>query len=134
MNLYGVLQSACLCNFVFGGSWQLYGPEDLLNVMRSVTGWDLNMDEMMALGERRQIMLRAFNVREGFTRADDSLPKKMLKPLQGGRSDGIALTQAEFEGGLDEFYRLSGWDEQGTPTRERLEKLGVGWVAETMAA
>jgi aldehyde:ferredoxin oxidoreductase len=132
MNLYGVLQSACLCNFVFGGSWQLYGPEEMLGVINSVTGWGMSLDEMMTIGERRQIMLRAFNVREGFTRADDSLPKKLLKPLQGGKSDGIALTQAEFDNGLNEFYRLSGWDEQGTPTRERLMALGLAWVADEM--
>ncbi|MBI5878661.1 MAG: aldehyde ferredoxin oxidoreductase family protein [Chloroflexi bacterium] len=130
MNLYGVLNSACLCNFVFGGSWQLYGPEEMLNVINMSAGWNMTMDEMMTVGERRQLMMRAFNSRDGLKRADDALPTKMFKPLTGGKSDGIALTEAEFDASVEYFYNENGYDDRGIPTRSRFESVGLGWVAD----
>ncbi len=130
MNLYGVLNSACLCNFVFGGSWQLYGPDDMLGVINSSTGFNLSMEEMMQVGERRQLLMRAFNAREGLNKVNDVLPQKTFKPLKGGKSDGIALTHEEFDASVEDFYRINGYDDNGVPTRGRLESVGLGWVAD----
>ena len=60
-------------------------------MMRAVTGWDVTIDEMQQIGERRLNMLRAFNAREGVGRDQDTLPKKLFKPLKGGASDGMVI-------------------------------------------
>ena len=80
--------------------------------MRAVTGWeDFDLEELMEIGERRLIMLRAFNAREGLDRTDDRLPAKFFTPLTGtGPTRGVALDHAVIEGALDEYYRLAGWD------------------------
>jgi len=69
----------------------------------------------------------AFNVREGFSRADDTLPERMFTPLEGGALAGVSYPRAEFEHALDELYRLKGWDPTtGTPTPEKLRSLELG--------
>jgi hypothetical protein len=60
-------------------------------------GWDITVDELMAVGARRLNLFRAFNVREGLDRRADKLPKKFLKALKGeGPTAGVALTVVLF--------------------------------------
>lgn len=130
--LYSALDSLNLCQFVFGPAWQLYGPDQMVELVNAVTGWDTDIDELLALGERRINLQRAFNAREGMNREDDALPEKFFKKaLEGGASDGFILDRKQFEDALDSYYLQSGWDvETGTPTRASLERLGLGWTAD----
>jgi len=133
--MYSALDSLNLCQFVYGPAWQLYGPADMVETVQAVTGWDdVTLDELQALGERRLNMLRAFNAREGLDREADKLPEKMFKKaLKGGASDGFKIDRNEFEAALNSYYQQSGWDvETGTPTRAKLESLGLGWVADQL--
>jgi aldehyde:ferredoxin oxidoreductase len=129
--LYSALDSVGVCQFVFGPSWHLYDTGQLVQMINAVTGWDVTVDELLTVGERRLNLLRAFNAREGIGREADTLPKKMFQPLRGGKSDGIALTEAEIETAKDVYYALAGWDvRSGTPTREKLESLGLEEILE----
>jgi aldehyde:ferredoxin oxidoreductase len=131
---YSLMDSVNVCQFVYGPAWQLYGPEDLLQMIQAVTGWDVTMEELQQVGERRLNMLRAFNAREGVDREHDKLAEKMFKKaLKGGPSDGIAVDKAQFEAALDEYYRQNEWDvETGAPSRSKLEALELGWVADQL--
>ena len=131
---YSFLDTADLCQFVWGPAWSLFGPQDAVDAVRAVTGWtDFDIDELMEIGERRLNMLRAFNAREGIDRKHDKLPAKFFKPLTGtGPTKGVALDPAVIDGALDEYYRLAGWDgETGNPTPETLARLGLDWVSVT---
>jgi aldehyde:ferredoxin oxidoreductase len=129
---YSMLDSINVCQFVYGPSWHLYGPNQLVEMARAVTGWDLSLWELMKVGERRLNMMRAFNVREGLTREDDVLPPKVAQPKKGGTSDGMFMAPEELEEAKDLYYAMSGWDERGVPSRARLEELGIGWVADEL--
>ena len=132
---YSMMDTLTLCQFVYGPTWCLYGPNDTVNMVKAVTGWDVTLDELMQLGHRRIALMRTFNAREGFGRKDDSLPKKFFQPLVGvGPSAGVALDHAEFEAALDEYYKLAGFTGQGTPTSETLTHLGVAWAADYLPA
>ena len=126
--LYSALDSLNLCQFVYGPAWQLYGPDDIVDLVQSVTGWqDFSYAELEKVGERRINMMRAFNAREGFDRGNDLVPEKLFKPLKGGASDGWKLDQAELAAAMENYYQLTGWDKKsGNPTREKLEELGSG--------
>ncbi len=127
-HMYSFLDSANLCQFVWGPTWQLYGPQDTLEVVRRITGWDnFTMEEMLLVGERRLNMLRLFNAREGITREQDRLPKKFYKTLQGdGPSGGVALDLEEITQAQDWYYEMSGWHAvTGNPLPETLERLGL---------
>ncbi len=126
---YSCLDSIGMCQFVFGPAWQLYGAEDLVQVVRAVTGWDVTAEELMTVGKRRLNMMRAFNAREGIDRQADRLPKKMEIALTGGDTDGVSVTLDEVEKAKDWYYALAGWDVQtGVPKAETLQELGLGWI------
>ena len=93
--IYSALDSYNLCQFVYGPSWHLYDPDQMVETIRAITGWDVDMDEVLTVGQRRLNLIRAFNAREGFGRDDDKLPKKLSKALVGGRSDGLFINGAE---------------------------------------
>ncbi len=131
--LYSCLDTLNLCQFVFGPAWQLYGPAQLVEAVQYITGWDVTLEELMEVGERRLNMLRAFNAREGLGREADQLPGKMWKALKGGPSDGWKLDPEEIERAKDTYYALAGWDvETGIPTREKLNALGLDWMADLL--
>jgi aldehyde:ferredoxin oxidoreductase len=124
--------SVTVCQFVWGPSFQLYDSNQLVDLVRAVTGWDVSLWELMKVGERRLNLLRAFNAREGVGVEGDTLPAKMMRPLEGGRSDGVAVDQEEVEEAKALYYRMAGWNEDGRPARPKLEELGLGWVADEL--
>ena len=130
--MYSAMNSLCVCQFVFGAAWQLYSAGQFAELVRAATGWDFNLFELMKIGERTLNLQRAFNAREGFTKADDTLPKKLFQPRKGGPSDGIFVPPEQLDNALDMYYEMSGWDNEGRPTRLKLEELGIGWVADTI--
>jgi aldehyde:ferredoxin oxidoreductase len=131
--MYSFLDSANLCMFVFGPAWQLYGPDQIVEIVRAITGWEATIDELLQIGERRLNLLRSFNAREGIGRSEDTIPQKLQKALIGGKSDGIAISEQEVEQAKDWYYSKAGWDViTGNPTRAKLEQLGLGWVADEL--
>jgi aldehyde:ferredoxin oxidoreductase len=132
---YSMLDSAELCQFVYGPTWTLYDGKDTVNMINSVTGWDLTLEELMDVGRRRISLFRTFNAREGLGRKDDQLPKKFLKALKGtGPTAGFALAQEEFDSALNTYYKLAGLNSDGAPTRETMKKHDVEWAAEYLPA
>ena len=132
--IYSMTDSINMCQFVWGPSWQLYGPQHMIKMVQAVTGWNVSLDELLEVGERRLNMMRAFNAGEGITREGDTLPQKFYqRPLAGGPTDGWKVDKTEFDNALTEYYRQCGWDEAtGNPTRETLVRLGLDWVAEKL--
>jgi aldehyde:ferredoxin oxidoreductase len=131
-HMYSAMDSLNLCQFVYGPAWQLYGPMEMVETVRAITGWDVDLAELQRVGERRLTMLRMFNAREGLDRAADTLPEKFFKrPLVGGPSDGWRVDRDEFEAWLDTYFELCGWDvTTGVPGKAKLEALGLEWLAE----
>ena len=119
-----------VCMFVWGPEWPIMGASQLVDMVRAVTGWNVSLWELMKAGERSVNMMRAFNAREGFTSAEDKLPPKLFQPLTGGPSDGATAPEEEFAAAAKIYYGMCGWDEEGRPTRAKLEELGLGWVAD----
>jgi aldehyde:ferredoxin oxidoreductase len=131
--LYSALDTFNVCQFVFGPAWHLYSAGQLVQAVRLITGWDVTVEDLLQVGERRLNLMRAFNAREGFGRDEDRLPKKIYRPLQGGKSDGVYMTEAELENAKDLYYQMAGWEvSTGVPTRKKLEKLELGWVADLL--
>jgi aldehyde:ferredoxin oxidoreductase len=130
---YSMLDTLELCQFVWGPAWTLYGPQEAADMVKAITGWDISVDELMVVGERRLNLMRTFNAREGIDRKADKLPKKFYKALQGeGPTAGMALTHEEIESALDGYYQLAEWTNDGIPTKAKLEKLDLAWAAEML--
>jgi aldehyde:ferredoxin oxidoreductase len=130
---YSCLDTVNICQFVFGPAWHLYSMGQLAEAVQLITGWEVDVEELQQIGERRLNLLRAYNAREGIGREADRLPKKLHKALVGGKSDGYQVTEQEVEQAKDWYYAMSGWDvETGMPTRQKLEQLGLEWVADEL--
>jgi len=117
----GVLtNSLVLCLFmVDGGDWSMTDVTDLFN---AITGWDYSVDDLMLAGERGFTVQRLNNIRDGYNKATDILPKKMFQVAKEGFRAGKAIP---FEDLMKDYYALRGWDENGAPSKETMERLNL---------
>jgi aldehyde:ferredoxin oxidoreductase len=123
-----------MCAFLLDMAVVGIAAQNTASLMEAVTDFTYTPDEVLQVGERINNLAHAFNVREGLTRADDTLPERLLtEPLKGGASKGHFISRDELDQMLDEYYAERGWDvETGVPTREKLEELGLGYVADQL--
>ena len=126
---FSIMDTLCLCMFVWGPCWELYGPDDLIDLCKYGLGWETSLFELMRVGERRINMMRFFNAREGFTKKEDVLPDRLFKPFMDGPSEGVQLNKDKFYEARELYYSFAGWDEEtGNPTESTLRKLSLGWL------
>ncbi|MDA1015557.1 MAG: aldehyde ferredoxin oxidoreductase, partial [Planctomycetota bacterium] len=78
------------------------------------------------IGERTWNLERLWNNKAGLTRADDSLPKRLL--TEGHKAGPSAGVTVDLEKMLDEYYLGRGWDNAGTPSQEKLQELGLAAI------
>ena len=118
---------ASYCFFV---PWT-YG--EMVDLVNATTGWNTTLEELLMVADRAITMGRAFNAREGFTPADDKLPKRFFSPPGSGplAERNVAIDPEKMDESVRTFYYLMGWDpETGVPTDKTLDRLGIGWVAD----
>lgn len=98
-------------------------PTGICEYLNAVTGADYTLDELQAAGQRIINAERMFLVKAGFTREDDSLPKRITdEPFTEGPSKGHIC---ELDNMLDEYYRERGWGQDGVPTKAKLDELDL---------
>jgi aldehyde:ferredoxin oxidoreductase len=93
----------------------------------------MTADQIMEAGRRIVTLERCFNMREGLSRKNDTLPWRIMHEYQKDLDleEGAILPQERLDIMLDEYYRLRGWDqESGRPTEATLRHLGLGFVTE----
>ncbi len=95
---------------------------EIVSMMAPATGLDFTFEKSIAQGDRIWNLERLFNLRAGFTAADDTLPARMLQPVPGGPRTG---SRAQLQENLRTYYELRGWDEAGVPTPAKLAELGL---------
>lgn len=129
--LWSFYNCASVCNFAFVPR-SITTLAELVELVKGVTGWETSLWELMKAGERAINMARAFNVREGFSRKDDTLPERFFEPLEGeGPLKGFHLDRRVFQEALDLYYGMMNWDaEKAKPTRSKLIELDIDWVWE----
>lgn len=102
-------------------------PQTQADLLNAACGYNLNVAELMKIGERGWTIKRAINNRLGLTRANDKLPKAFLEPYQEGGAAGYVIPFAEM---LEAYYEARGWDkETGKPSKEKLLELGMEEIA-----
>jgi len=115
---------ACVFGVVARGIVPL---DDLVELVRAVTGWHTSLWELVKSGERVNTMARLFNLREGIGREQDRLPETFFRPFVGGPLDGKnALDKRAFDQAIQAYYSMAGWDpETGIPTDGKIHELGL---------
>lgn len=104
-----------------------YNYDQTARLVSAVTGWNTGITELLKTAERVVTLARLFNVREGFTAADDRLPARFFQPKTDGVLSGSdkGLDPEKMERAKSYYYGLMGWDAGGIPTPEKLEELGI---------
>ena len=98
-------------------------PQAMLSLYGAVTGITLEEEDALRIAERVNNLERLFNVREGLTRKNDTLPRRLLKEaMPSGPSKGNTVPLDQM---LDEYYELIGWDSNGMPDPKRMRELGL---------
>jgi aldehyde:ferredoxin oxidoreductase len=107
--------------------------DDVIGAINAATGYGWGIEEMLAVGERATNLARVFNVREGFSARDDTLPVRLFAPLAAGALAGVAIEREAFAAAMQQLYRFKGWDPITTaPSRERLRALDIEWAADLL--
>ncbi|MEA2013849.1 MAG: aldehyde ferredoxin oxidoreductase family protein [Thermodesulfobacteriota bacterium] len=126
-DLFCIIDSAGLCVFFsvrnLVDSVLEVPPNGIMEYLNATTGADYTLDELLKAGERIANAERLFLVREGFSRKDDSLPKRLTEvPMPDGPAKGSVCHLDEM---LDNYYEIRGWTSDGIPTEAKLEELGL---------
>ena len=117
-----------LANYLGWCIFVRYSPKQISEAVEAVTGWSMSLWRLMKTAERGLTLSKIFNLREGFTEADDVLPMRMRKPQSKGDKEAH-IDPALFDEAKRYYYYMLGWDEQGVPTRMRLVELDIEWAA-----
>lgn len=116
---FAIYDSVCLCSFSRG----FMNRELIAKALSDATGYDISVDELILVAERVYTLEKMYNLREGLTKADDTLPERFLKePMPDGPAKGQVNRLEEM---LEDSYAAMGWDSDGVPTPELLKKLNL---------
>ena len=127
-NFLTIFDTLMLCKLSADTWTDMYN--ELAHLYTLVTGMPLTAKELRTVGERIWNMEKAYNIREGWTRKDDSLPPRVFKdPIPDGGAKGSHLTEDEFNFLLNDYYAARGWTSGGIPTKKKLIELGLKDVA-----
>jgi len=117
-----LIDSLILCKFLRGVFTDLFAES--AELLSKVTGWDVRAEEMHATAQRIVTAKKLFNLREGWTPAEDTLPRRFLSEgLPGGVSAGAILPRERLELMIEAYYRARGWDRDGNVPRDLIEAL-----------
>ena len=121
-NSSSVMDSLVACKFANIA----VADEYFARALTALTGVEYPTGDLIRAGERIWNLERLYNLREGFTRADDTLPPRLLtEPAMGGSEGQVS----HLEPMLEEYYRARGWDQNGFPKPAKLEELGLAELA-----
>ncbi len=123
-----VLDSLIWCKFLrkaFDDFW-----DESATSLNLITGWDVTPDELKTAGERINNLKKLFNIREGWTREDDTLPQRALtESLPDGVAAGVGLSKADLDMMIAAYYHTRGWNPDGSIPQEKLSELDLNDAA-----
>lgn len=123
------------CRFVSEGGWGGRVNENYAEAINLATGWDLSLEEVETIGERIYNLERLINVARGVAnRETDTLPYRVMnEPIPDGPSEGMYCPPEELEEMLAEYYEFRGWNDNGHPTTDTIERLDLQDLAEAVS-
>jgi aldehyde:ferredoxin oxidoreductase len=120
-----LIDSLILCKFLRGVFGDLYAES--AELLGHVTGWDVTGDELRTTARRIVTAKKLFNVREGWTAAEDTLPRRFLSQgLPDGVAAGAVLPAERLAAMVRAYYAERGWGGDGAVPRGLIEELGLG--------
>ncbi len=95
--------------------------DQMSHLIQGITGWETSAYELMKVGSRRIHLMRLYNMREGMSKTEDTLPDRFFsEPIQSGARKGDVLDRNTFHEMIAHLYKMFGWNEAGIPETETL--------------
>ncbi|MFQ5818978.1 MAG: aldehyde ferredoxin oxidoreductase family protein [Candidatus Heimdallarchaeota archaeon] len=129
-NARSFINSLVLCHFVVN-TFRGYVEEnwiEIRDILDAVTGYEIDRDKMLKIGERNYNLGRLFSIKQGLTRDDDDLPPRFKNEALPFGDQEEKIPQEVLDQMIADYYELRGWDENGIPTPEKLKELGIEWA------
>jgi len=120
-NMSSLANSLSVCKFILRVPKLLLS--EIIEILNAATGWNWTVQDLEKAGERGFILERIINIRDGISRKDDVLPKKMTIPAQTGPR--VGRVPLPHDKALDEYYKLRNWTSDGIPTESGLHEIGL---------
>ncbi len=118
-NVNAAMDSLIICRFM----GLAVSEEYFARLLSAVTGVNFQPQDLHIIGERIWNLERMYNLREGLSSADDTLPERLLRePVKNGPARGRVV---ELDRMLEDYYKFRGWDVSGIPTQKKLSELGL---------
>jgi aldehyde:ferredoxin oxidoreductase len=122
-----LIDSLILCKFLRRVFSDLYAES--ADLLARVTGWDVTAEELRTTARRIVTTKKLYNLREGWTPAEDTLPERFLsEELPSGVSAGVVLPRDRLEQMVGAYYIARGWDSKGRVLPETIEDLALADV------
>ena len=123
-----VMDSLTWCKFLRKAFDDFYAES--AEIYEHLTGWQTGPDDLRRAGERINNLKKLFNIREGWTRDDDTLPPRVFgEKLTAGVVEGVGLYREDLDMMVRSYYRARGWDDDGLIPEGKLAELGLGDMA-----
>ncbi|RLS53172.1 MAG: aldehyde:ferredoxin oxidoreductase [Planctomycetota bacterium] len=117
-----VMDSLILCKFLRGALLDRYA--EMAQMLTLITGWSVNADELHQTAQRIVQLRKWYNIRQGWTPSEDTLPARFLsEPLESGSSAGATLSAAHLQQLIIEYNHQRGWDSAGWLSQEQQNRL-----------
>ncbi len=117
---------ATMCAFLLDMAVPDIACQNTADLVNAASGMSFTAEEIQQIGERLNNIARLFNIGAGFTRKDDTFPRRLMtEPIKAGASKGQLISQKDLDEMLDEYYSARGWDKDGSPTDTKLKELGL---------
>jgi aldehyde:ferredoxin oxidoreductase len=125
-DIFAVGDALGICRFVTQGfnSPHMIDYVRFAGLIQQNSGWEYSADELREVAANIVNLERMINMREGISRADDTLPKRYFDdPMPGRLTKGHLIDRDEFAGMLTRYYRLRGWSDEGVPPKHVVDEL-----------
>jgi len=117
-----VLESMVTCKFsIYGG----IRSNHVVEMISLCTGWDLDLQEILSIGERANNIKRLINLKIGFGIDDDTLPKRIRSTSLKNGGTGGYIPDTDMGIMLEEYFRFRGWSKDGVPTKKKFDELDL---------
>ena len=127
-NLWSACDAMDLCIFASAPT-RLLDMETISRLIHAITGWKTSSYEFMRWGERRNHLMRVYNLREGIGKEQDTLPERFFQePIAYGRLSGVVLDREAFQAEIDTYFSMMGWNVDGIPLESTLLDHQLDWL------
>jgi aldehyde:ferredoxin oxidoreductase len=128
--IWSATDALCLCIFAAPPTRSMT-LEEMGSMLGAITGWESSSYEVMEYGERRINLTKIYNIREGITADQDTLPERFFTdPITVGRWSNYSIDKGKFQEMIQTYYAMMGWNEAGIPRYSTLLSSRLEWVVD----